>query len=74
MQSSDRAADDRNDNRLVSTYIDMHGAIDGLKLAAAVRDRWPLVRIIVSSRAGTVEITDLRDDSVFYQRRLGGAT
>ena len=31
------------------TDIDMPGSMDGLKLAAAVRDRWPPVKIIVTS-------------------------
>jgi len=31
------------------TDIDMPGSMDGLKLAAAVRDRWPPVQIIVTS-------------------------
>ena len=35
--------------RLVFTDIDMPGSMDGLKLAAAVRKRWPPVRIIVTS-------------------------
>ena len=35
--------------RLLFTDIDMPGSMDGLKLAAAVRDRWPPVKIIVAS-------------------------
>ena len=35
--------------RLVFTDIDMPGSMDGLKLAAAVRDRWPPVKIIITS-------------------------
>ena len=31
------------------TDINMPGSIDGLKLAHAVRDRWPPIRIIVTS-------------------------
>lgn len=31
------------------TDIDMPGSMDGLKLAAAVRDRWPPVKIIITS-------------------------
>lgn len=54
------------DIRLVFTDIDMPGSMDGLKLAAAVRDRWPPVRIIVTSGARMVEITDLPDGSVFF--------
>lgn len=35
--------------RLMFTDIDMPGSMDGLKLASAVRDRWPPVKIIVAS-------------------------
>lgn len=35
--------------RLVLTDVDMPGSMDGLRLAAMVRDRWPPVRIIVTS-------------------------
>jgi DNA-binding NarL/FixJ family response regulator len=35
--------------RLMFTDIDMPGSIDGLKLAEAVRDSWPPVKIIVAS-------------------------
>lgn len=33
--------------RLMFTDIDMPGSMDGLKLASAVRDRWPPVKIII---------------------------
>jgi CheY-like chemotaxis protein len=39
----------RKDIQLVFTDIDMPGSMDGLKLAAAVRHRWPPVKIIVTS-------------------------
>jgi two-component system, response regulator PdtaR len=39
----------RNDIRVVFTDINMPGSMDGLRLAAAVRDRWPPVHIIVTS-------------------------
>ena len=38
-----------NDIRTIFTDIDLPGSIDGLKLAAAVRDRWPPVNIIVTT-------------------------
>jgi CheY-like chemotaxis protein len=38
-----------SDIRVMFTDIDMPGTMDGLKLAAAVRDRWPPVQIIVTS-------------------------
>ena len=34
---------------VVLTDIDMPGSMDGLKLAAAVRNRWPPVEIVVMS-------------------------
>ena len=39
----------RKDIRLVFTDVDMPGSMDGLKLAAYVRDRWPPIQIIVTS-------------------------
>ncbi len=38
-----------HDIKVMFTDIDMPGTMDGLKLAAAVRDRWPPVQIIVTS-------------------------
>jgi CheY-like chemotaxis protein len=43
------ALEARQDIHLVFTDIDMPGSMDGLKLAAAVRDRWPPVHIIITS-------------------------
>ena len=54
--------------RIVLTDIDMPGSMDGLKLAAAVRDRWPPIQIIVMSGHRTVEITDMPDGSVFFSK------
>ncbi len=39
----------RSDIRIVFTDIHMPGSIDGLKLAHAVRDRWPPIKLIVTS-------------------------
>ena len=47
----------RQDIHLVFTDIDMPGSMDGLKLAASVRDRWPPVHIIITtgkSRPGSI--------------------
>ena len=38
----------RSDIVLLFTDINMPGSMDGLKLAHAVRDRWPPIKIIVS--------------------------
>jgi CheY-like chemotaxis protein len=39
----------RNDIRIVFTDIEMPGTMDGMKLAACIRDRWPPVEIILTS-------------------------
>jgi two-component system, response regulator PdtaR len=39
----------RQDIRLVFTDVNMPGSMDGLQLAACVRDRWPRVHIVVTS-------------------------
>lgn len=44
--------------RLMFTDIDMPGSMDGLKLAEAVRDRWPPVKIIIAS--GQRDLNDER--------------
>ncbi len=51
--------------RAMFTDIDMPGTMDGLKLAAAVRDRWPPVQIIVTSGH-----RQLRDDQLPVQGRF----
>jgi CheY-like chemotaxis protein len=42
----------RNDIHIVITDVNMPGSMDGLKLAAAVKDRWPPVRIIIATGRG----------------------
>jgi two-component system, response regulator PdtaR len=39
----------RKDIRIVFTDIDMPGTMDGLKLAHAIRTRWPPIELIVTS-------------------------
>ncbi len=45
-------------SRSCSRDVDMPGSMDGLKLSAAVRDRWPPVRIVVTSGHRAVALTD----------------
>jgi CheY-like chemotaxis protein len=56
------------DIHLLFTDVDMPGSMDGLKLAAAVRNRWPPVRIIVTSGHRIVDIADLPDGSMFFSK------
>jgi CheY-like chemotaxis protein len=44
-----RILESRTDIRVVFTDIHMPGSMDGLKLAHAVRNRWPPIKIIVTS-------------------------
>jgi DNA-binding response OmpR family regulator len=41
------------------TEIDMPGGVDGLKLAASVRDRWPPITILVTSGLRAVGVESL---------------
>ena len=54
--------------QLIITDIDMPGSMNGLKLAEAVRNRWPPVKIIVVSGHRIVEITDMPDGSMFFSK------
>lgn len=58
----------RNDIRLLFTDIEMEGSIDGLKLAAFVRDRWPPVHIIVTSGRKTPDDAALPERAVFVPK------
>jgi DNA-binding NtrC family response regulator len=44
-----RILESRKDIRIVFTDINMPGSMDGMKLAACIRDRWPPVEVILTS-------------------------
>lgn len=54
--------------RLVFTDVDMPGTMDGLRLARVVANRWPPVRLIITSGHRLVQITDIPDGSVFFAK------
>jgi two-component system, response regulator PdtaR len=54
--------------QVMFTDVDMPGEMDGLKLAAAVRDRWPPVKIIVTSGHHDVQLSDMPLDSRFFTK------
>jgi CheY-like chemotaxis protein len=54
-----RILESRRDIRVVFTDIHMPGSMDGLKLAHAVRNRWPPIKIIVTSGREKVAEQDL---------------
>lgn len=57
-----------SDIRLIFTDIDMPGSMNGLKLAAAVRERWPPVRIIATSGHFKLQAGDLPADAWFFPK------
>lgn len=57
-----------SDIRLVFTDIDMPGSMNGLKLAAATRDRWPPIRIIATSGHYKVQVGDLPAGARFISK------
>jgi two-component sensor histidine kinase/DNA-binding response OmpR family regulator len=60
----------RSDIKLLFTDIQMPGSMDGLKLAYAVHQRWPLIKIILVS--GQLKLTDVDKpaDSRFFGKPL----
>ena len=56
----------RSDIALLFTDIHMPGSMDGLKLAHAVRNRWPPIKIVVVSGHLQVDQNDLPADSRFF--------
>ena len=58
----------RNDIRIVFADIHLPGSMDGLKLARAVRDRWPPIELILTSGLMKVGPRDLPERSVFLTK------
>jgi CheY-like chemotaxis protein len=54
--------------RLVFTDIQIAGPMDGLKLAHAVRDRWPPVELILTSGRRHIQPDDLPDRGQFFAK------
>ena len=57
----------RKDIRIVFTDIDMPGSMDGLKLARAIRDRWPPIELILTS--GHFDVPgDIPERGLFFSK------
>jgi CheY-like chemotaxis protein len=54
--------------QVMFTDVDMPGGMDGLKLAAAVRDRWPPIKIIVTSGHWRQNPEEMPDDTIFFAK------
>lgn len=53
---------------MIFTDLNMPGSMDGLKLAAAVRHRWPPIEIILTSGVHKLSATDLPERGVFLSK------
>lgn len=57
-----------SDVAAIFTDVDMPGSMNGMRLAAAVRDRWPPVAILVTSGHAVVPDRDLPACSRFFRK------
>jgi CheY-like chemotaxis protein len=58
----------RNDISVMFTDIQMPGSMDGLKLARAVRGRWPPIKIVTTSGQCVVQAADLPEGGRFLPK------
>jgi CheY-like chemotaxis protein len=58
----------RKDIRIVFTDIDMPGTMDGLKLAHAIRTRWPPIELIVTSGHFNLSDADMPERGRFFSK------
>jgi CheY-like chemotaxis protein len=61
----------RRDIILVFTDIQIPGSMDGLKLARAIRGRWPPIKILATSGRTNVEESDLPEGARFLPKPYG---
>jgi CheY-like chemotaxis protein len=58
----------RTDITIVFTDVDMPGSMNGLKLAAAIRDRWPPIEIIITSGHFRLNDSSIPARTVFFPK------
>ena len=58
----------RKDIRIVFTDIEMPGSMDGLKLARAIRDRWPPIELIITSGQFDVPESAMPERGLFFPK------
>lgn len=63
----------RSDIALLFTDIQMPGSMDGLKLAHAVHERWPPIKIILVSGQLKLSKSDIPPNSRFFGKPLGAS-
>jgi two-component system, response regulator PdtaR len=63
-----RILEGRPDIHLVFTDVGMPGTMDGIKLVHYIRDRWPAVKLIVTSGKITVDESHLPAGARFFSK------
>jgi CheY-like chemotaxis protein len=63
----------RTDIRVVFTDIEMPGSMDGLKLARAIRGRWPPIELVVTSGRFKPTAGETPDRSHFLPKPYDGS-
>lgn len=63
-----RILEERLDIRIVFTDIDMPRGMDGMKLAACIRDRWPPIMIILTSGHHNAPDVAMPPNSLFFPK------
>ena len=63
----------RSDVRLVFTDVNMPGSMNGLRLAHAIRGRWPPVELLVTSAVSNIRAKDLPERGRFLAKPYDAA-
>jgi CheY-like chemotaxis protein len=64
-----RVLESRDDIRIVFTDVNMPGSMDGIRLAHAVRNRWPPIEIIVTSGLTLANVQELLPErGIFFPK------
>ena len=58
------------DIRIVFTDINMPGSMDGLRLAKAIRDRWPPIELVITSSLNLAGLPDMPARGAFRGEAL----
>ena len=58
----------RKDIRIVFTDINMPGSMDGLRLAHAIRNRWPPIELVLTSGLMRVRNEDMPERGLFLSK------
>jgi CheY-like chemotaxis protein len=62
----------RNDIRIVFTDINLPGSMDGLRLAHAIRHRWPPIELLLTSGHTRVGDEDMPERGLFLGKPYDG--